>query len=507
MIRFHSGRFYTNLVAGYTFNRYKEVFDLAGYAIFLIDIKTHKFIKANQAAIDLFGYSWPELKKMTLYDLSSQPDTIKELRDNPDNEPIVVTARRKSGEIFTIKILNRFSGRFYVSLVSDVTEEYRIRRSLELTQEHLKEAQRVGQFGWWEFKPETGTYIISEEFYKLHDEEFSSSTFTYNDHLAQTHPEDRAYVRNVIEDALAQKKESYSLTYRIVTLAGKVKTITVNAFVKFDENGKMLSRFGTCQDVSENQRIMDELVAARRAAEESDKLKTTFLANFSHEIRTPLNAMMGFVNILTSMKISEKEREEMVGLIETNSQRLLRLINDMIDLSRVETNNLEIKYANVDLNKFLQIMSPAISYEQELSGKKDLVIKQEKDPAYKNVFQYIDELRLSQIFSNLINNALKFTVQGEIEYGYTVGQNANRFNITYFVRDTGPGIHPDKQADIFKPFVQFWGEDSPKVSGAGLGLAICRRMAELMKGHIWIESELGKGSTFYFSFNTPVIVE
>ncbi|MCK7531860.1 MAG: hypothetical protein MZV63_12970 [Marinilabiliales bacterium] len=136
----------------------------------------------------------------------------------------------------------------------------------------------------------------------------------------------------------------------------------------------MIYRYGTCQDITETQKIMDDLIEARRQAEESDRLKTTFLANFSHEIRTPLNAMMGFVNILTSMKTTEEEKADMVKLIEINSQRLLRLINDMIDMSRIESNNMEIKYTNVEINGFISSMASSIAYEQESAGKKHLVV-------------------------------------------------------------------------------------------------------------------------------------
>ena len=129
------------------------------------------------------------------------------------------------------------------------------------------------------------------------------------------------------------------------------------------------------------------------------------------------------------------------------------------------------------------------------------------DKTKHKVYQYIDELRLSQIFSNLISNAIKFTEKGEIKYGYKITRNENRYAITYFVSDTGQGIQPDRLDEIFKPFVQYWNEDVPKVQGAGLGLAICKRLAELMKGRIWVESLPGKGSSFFFSFNTPVMIE
>jgi len=221
----------------------------------------------------------------------------------------------------------------------------------------------------------------------------------------------------------------------------------------------------------------------------------------------PLNAVMGFVNILTSMKTTREEREEMVELIEINSQRLLRLINDMIDLSRIESNNLEIKYTNVEVNDFLSSITSAAAWEKETAGIRDVILTPVKGEARRHVYQALDELRLSQIFSNLISNAMKFTEKGEIQYGYNVKQHSDGYGITYFVRDTGIGIPVEKQQEIFKPFVQLWSEDMPKIEGAGLGLAICSRMTEIMKGRIWVESAQGKGSTFYFTFNTPVIIE
>ncbi len=197
----------------------------------------------------------------------------------------------------------------------------------------------------------------------------------------------------------------------------------------------------------------------------------------------------------------------MVKLIEINSQRLLRLINDMIDMSRIESNNMEIKYTNVEINGFISSMASSIAYEQESAGKKDLVVTPVTDRSHPRVYQYIDELRLSQVFSNIVSNAIKFTEKGEVRYGYRLTRSENKYEITYFVSDTGPGIPPGKVSEIFKPFVQYWSEDAPKVQGAGLGLAICKRLAELMKGRIMVESTPGKGSTFYFSFQTPVTIE
>ena len=501
------GSFFKRIIAGTAFNRYRQVFDRAGYAIMLIDNATNHFIKANRAASELFGYTEEEFRKMTPLDLSTETGEEPTLPGEKTEESLIRPARRKDGKIITIKVQTSILERFRISLISDVTEEYRIRRALELNEERLREAQRIGRFGWWEYRPETNRYIGSEEISRIYNDELSGHSLTYHDIVAYTHPEDRSYFINALEDALEKKKESYSLTYRIITPNGHVKAIAVNSNVKYDENGRLLYRYGTCQDITETQKIMDDLIAARRQAEESDRLKTTFLANFSHEIRTPLNAMLGFLNILTSLDTTEKEKEEMVRLIEINSQRLLRLINDMIDMSRIESNTMEIKYTNIEINGFVNSMVSSFNHELEASGKKDLRLVPVVDKTKTAVYQYIDELRLSQIFSNLISNAIKFTDQGEIKYGYRISRSDNRYSIVYFVIDNGQGIRLDRLDDIFQPFVQYWNKDTPKVQGAGLGLAICKRLAELMKGRIWVESQPGKGSSFLFSFNTPVMIE
>ncbi len=473
----------------------------------LVDNISNRYIKVNRAAAELFGYTEAELQEMTPLDLFTDTEPDISIAASATDDSLVRPARRKDGKIIIIKVQTSILEKFNVSLLSDVTEEYRIRRALELNEERLKEAQRIGRFGWWEYRPETNMYIGSEEIARIFNDEASNLAFTYQENISYTHPEDRSYLISAIEDAIEKKKESYSLTYRIITPQGKVKAITVNSNIKFDENGRLLYRYGTCQDITETQKIMDDLIAARRQAEESDRLKTTFLANFSHEIRTPLNAMLGFLNILTSMDTNEKEKDEMVGLIEVNSQRLLRLINDMIDMSRIESNSMEIKYTNVEINGFISSMVSSFSHELEASGKKDLKLIPVTDKSKAAVYQYIDELRLSQIFSNLVSNAIKFTDEGEIKYGYRISRTENRYSITYFVSDTGQGIRPERLDDIFLPFVQYWNEDSPKVQGAGLGLPICKRLTELMKGRIWVESLPGKGSSFLFSFNTPVMIE
>ncbi|HOR10644.1 MAG TPA: ATP-binding protein [Bacteroidales bacterium] len=507
MITNSLGNFFKHILRRSACGTYKQVFDKAGYAIMLVDNATNRFLKANRAASELFGYTEKEFLKMTPLDLATDGSEKLSFIGKKTEESVIRPARRKDGRIITIKVQISYMENYLISLISDVTEEYRIRRALELNEERLREAQRLGRFGWWEYRPETKRFIGSEEISKIFQDEASTFSLSYQENIVYTHPEDRSFFLSMIQDVLEKKNEYYSLSYRIITPNGQVKTVAIIANFNYDENGRLLYANGTCQDISETQKIMDDLIAARRQAEESDRLKTTFLANFSHEIRTPLNAILGFLNILTSLATTEREKEEMVKLIEINSQRLLRLINDMIDMSRIESNSMEIKYTNVEISRFVKSMISNFTHELETAEKNHLKLIPVVDDTKIAVYQYIDELRLSQIFSNLVSNAIKFTNQGEIKYGYRISRADERYSITYFVTDTGQGIMADKLDDIFKPFVQFWDKDTPKVQGAGLGLAICKRLVELMKGRIWVESLPGKGSSFLFSFTTPVMIE
>ncbi len=489
---------------GHFFWKYKEVFDVSGHAIVLISNRHNKIIRVNKAACELFGYSKDELLGINPMKLAIQPETSDSGFLDQPNISLIIPAKKKDGTVITVNVITSLSYRFKICILINVTEEYRIRRALEMNEERLREAQRIGKFGWWEFRPETGMYNGSEEIARTFTDNPTGFTMSYKESIAFAHPEDRTYLRSTIEEAIEHKREKFVLHYRIITTTGKIKTLEINSHAKYNESGQLLLRYGTLQDVTENQTIMNQLIEARRRAEESDKLKSAFLANFSHEIRTPLNAMMGFINIMTSISTSEKEREEMVHLIEANSKRLLRIINDTIDLSRIESNNMEIKFSNVDINKFMKGIQPSLCFDQLIAENKEVKIICETDASDRKIFQYLDENRLFQIFSNLLNNAIKFTDKGDIKYGYKLMENNGADVLTYYVSDTGSGISHELLEEIFKPFYQIWNENLPKSQGAGLGLAICKRLVEMMKGRIWIDSVPGKGTTVFFSFTSPV---
>ena len=229
------------------------------------------------------------------------------------------------------------------------------------------------------------------------------------------------------------------------------------------------------------------LVEARAKAEESDRLKSAFIANMSHEIRTPLNAIVGFSELLTTdEEVEKEERDEYIKLIRTNTDLLLQLINDILDLSKIEAGVLDFVPEKVDLELLLSGIEALYKMKVRENVNVEFVSKHTGLQ-----FLFVDKNRLSQVICNYLNNALKFTAKGHIYFGYEVREN----DVYFFVEDTGTGIPREKQESIFQRFVKL---DSFK-QGTGLGLSICSTIVEKWKGQIGVKSEEGRGSTFWFT--------
>ncbi|MDP4291315.1 MAG: ATP-binding protein [Bacteroidota bacterium] len=244
-------------------------------------------------------------------------------------------------------------------------------------------------------------------------------------------------------------------------------------------------------------RILSEkaLLIEKEKAEESDRLKMAFLSNMSHEIRTPMNAIIGFSDMLSLKDIDEKEQSDFIYQIKSNGALLLNLINDILDLSKIEAGELEMHYSKFDIHKILKDIYLNFENEKIIRKKSDIQILVEKQPDIKSILINADEYRLKQILFNLMGNALKFTKAGTITFGYNLKEN----EILFFVKDTGIGIPLDKQEIIFHRFRQVDDSNTRTFGGAGLGLTISRNLVEAMGGRIWVEMNEHKGSTFYFT--------
>ena len=371
---------------------------------------------------------------------------------------------------------------------------------LSLTQQKLRSANHklaaaleVASIVPWKWDIEKGVILcdvnkpveLSQEGTSVSEEQLSVPDHLY---FAKICKQDRERVKasykKLIEGEVSKIKEEY----RIITGSNKTRYEWVEAQAaidSWDENGNPLTLVGSSLVISQRKRMELDLVKAKEKAEESNRLKSAFLANMSHEIRTPLNAIVGFSGILASTEEAE-ERDEYVHIIENNNTLLLQLINDILDLSKIEAGTLEFVSGKVDVNAlFLEVEN---STKMRNKNQLQIIYNQEMPECYISV----DKNRLLQVITNLITNALKFTEKGSIQFGYYL---KDMDFLYFYVKDTGCGIPTDKCQDIFGRFVKL---DS-FVQGTGLGLSICQTIVEHLGGQIGVESKLGEGSTFWFT--------
>lgn len=255
----------------------------------------------------------------------------------------------------------------------------------------------------------------------------------------------------------------------------------------FNKKGEIINFIGIKEDISEKRKLMTELIAAKEKAEESDRLKTAFLANMSHEIRTPMNSIVGFSGLLKRNKLDPEKKTRYIDTINANASHLLGLIEDLLDISQIESGNIKISEEIVyirqlfeDLQKRFQPIKPGIEIKFVIEGVQSF---------------FADKLKLNQILSNLLGNAIKFTLTGQVEYSVRKEKDLLLFN----VRDTGSGIMKKDIVRIFDRFAQGQNSVWTSRSGTGLGLALAKAYVEKMGGEIGVDSEWGKGSTFRFS--------
>lgn len=276
---------------------------------------------------------------------------------------------------------------------------------------------------------------------------------------------------------------------------GTVFPINLSTSAVKDDNNNVLVLIGVSNDISEQKRAEQELIEAKERAEESDKLKSAFLANMSHEIRSPMNGILGFAHLLKDEGLSITARQY-VEMITISGNHLLAVINDIVDISKIQANQLKITYSEVDLNNLMEELFMTFSYQVKSMDNQLLNLHKsvpEDDKIYK---LNTDMVRLRQIFFNLLSNALKFTNEGLIVFGF---QSNSNNEIEFFVKDTGAGIPYEFQTVLFERFRQADDSLSRSHGGAGLGLAISKGLVELMGGKMWFESKPERGSSFYFS--------
>lgn len=305
---------------------------------------------------------------------------------------------------------------------------------------------------------------------------------------------------NIFINILRKNKQLRNYELELVTVSDQSRWVIVNALLKSNIISGMILDITERKKAEQKElKYQKELKVAKEKAEESDRLKSAFLANISHEIRTPMNSIIGFSHLLADPDISTEDRKDYVNRITQSSYCLLSLIENIMDVAKLDAEKLKINETECELNQLLTSIYSIFFNDQNIRQEQCIDLRL-YTPTDENLSILTDHVRLKQILSNLLDNAFKFTEKGSIEFGYTI-QNEK---LQFFVKDTGLGLSEDQKEFVFDSFRKIEYTKTKLFSGAGLGLAICKKLLIIMEGDIWVESQSGKGSSFYFTLPLKV---
>jgi len=483
-----------------------------GDVIVIIDHEGNNRYKSPNVE-KLFGWKPEELTGRNAFE-KIHPDDIEQARifinsllSEPNkNGTIEVRYRHKNGNYVWIKftgsnllhdpVINGILGNYH-----DISE--RKNAEIELSKarekanrytEMILSSQSVANICSYstnliEADLDKSAWECSPEFYKIFgmDETYPH---TIEGWAGFIHPDFRKEIV-AYHESVVKNKTSFNKEYKIIRINdGAERWVHGTGELVYDEQGNPVRMHGAIQDITEIKKTEEDLIKAKEKAEEANRLKTKFLNNMSHEIRTPMNGIIGFSEMLDSPDLSEEKRRYYSKIVQNSSHQLLRIIDDILEISTLETKQEKLNETEFCLNDLLM----------ELFSIFNLKTKQRNIPLYlkkalhdEQSFIFSDNSKLNKIISNLLENALKFTNEGYIEFGYFMEKE----NIILYVKDTGVGISPGNHEMIFERFSQEDKEISSKHGGLGLGLSICKENAQLLGGSITLESEKGKGSTFF----------
>jgi len=490
--------------------QFRSVIESAGDAIFLADYETTQIILTNNRACRSLGYTHKELLSKKVSDLTNEvvPDEIWKRRwsNMPMDKAVTIELehRRKDGSIFPAEV--RMSVLIYngkktiLGFARDISERKKFLQDLI----DAKRETEISERKFRELFEKSGDSILILENRKFVD--CNSATiklldYSNKEEFLNTHPSkisplyqpDGRLSYEKAEEMMdtAIEKRTHRFEWDHLKSNGEIVPVEVLLTSISNEKGKEIIHT-VWRDITERRMAQKRITDALEKATESDRLKSAFLANMSHEIRTPMNGIIGFTNLLNDPDLNSTERRKYTAIINRSSERLLNTINDLIDISKIESGQMKVTFIEISINKLLDELYGFFKPEVTLKGLSLISL-----PTFDDMEDIVltDDAKLHGILTNLIKNAIKFTEKGSITFGYYLKDDF----IEFFVKDTGIGIPENRQQAVFSRFVQADIEDTRAIEGSGLGLTISKAYVEMLGGKMWLLSEEGKGSSFRFT--------
>jgi PAS domain S-box-containing protein len=473
--------------------KYRNVF-LKHIAVkLLIDPLNGDIVEANEAASRFYGWSIEEMKKMNISQINtlSFPEIRSEMQRAGTSENTRFSFRHRTahGDIRDVEVYSNkiCSGdrEFLHSIIHDVTEKKKAEKQLKLLSRSVEQSPVstiiTNIHGEIEYVNPVFEKITG---YSLREVRGQNPRFLKSGHQSEK------FYQNLWNTILSGK--DWSGEMRNKRKNGELYWIRAIISPILNSRGEVTNFVSIREDITQRKKMVEDLVAAKERAEESDRLKMAFLANMSHEIRTPMNGILGFAEILRQPGLTRGEREKFIDIIENSGQRMLDTVNDLVDISKIETGQVKMYITETNIKEQLGNLFDFFMPQARQKGLQ-LILKDMVPPSL--AFVNTDRNKLDSILTNLIKNAIKFTPLGKIE----VGCRQKGIFLEFYVRDTGIGVPHGKQAAVFKRFEQADIEGAASLQGSGLGLAISKAYVEMLGGEITLESQPGHGSLFSFT--------
>ena len=494
--------------------RFRAIFENSPDIIIFTQVEGEKTISVNKTFTRITGFSSEDVNNKSAKELNIWVDEnehnklqlLLSKKKSVDNFEALL--KKKSGELYhaliSIRLISINGVKHIIQIIHDISNRKKTEYALKESEEKFKELADLSP---------TAIFIYQDSKFVYVNNATTKITGYLEKELLKMHFWDVVHpdMQNIVKERALKRFKNQDAPNRyelkLQNKEGKTRWVDFSA-TSINFNGKAAG-IGNVFDITDIKKAGKALIKAKKKAEESDRLKSSFLANMSHEIRTPMNGIIGFSELLANPELTPQLKEKYIKIIHQSSDQLLHIINDILDISKIEASEVKISKSKFNINSLLsELNTMFLSHLKKETRSIKLLLTAKLEEQYEII--YSDKFRIHQILTNLLSNALKFTEKGSVEFGcYYIPANkykdfldiktSNIDRILFFVKDTGQGITADKQEVIFNRFRQSDDSITRKYGGTGLGLSIVKGLVNLFNGDIYLKSEPKIGSTFYFT--------